>query len=393
MEKVSQLHKSQNYADKRMKILMVEPFQTMGGEEQVVLSLIRHLDHSLFDIELICNSEGPLVEDLKRLGIPLHFVDIYGKWNWNAVPKIYRIMKRGSFHLIHGHNSFAGLFTRIAVRLHGRTPIVWTDHLLPHQHHRWTMKSRFLSSLYTIPFSFLERLTDQIVFVSQSALEMRRNINPAPRISTIVIRNGVSIDYNEFQKRRVEFRREIGASPDTFLLGNVTRLKWQKGVDCFLKAMKILFPQFENMMGVVVGEGPDEREFHRMAEDLGLGDKLKFIGPVQDITGVVPGFDIAVLPSLFEGLSITLLEYMAGGLPIIASDIPNNREVIGDNEAGMLFKVGDETALAEAIVSLYKQPEIRQKLASEAKIRYLERFTVDTMVSRYSQLYLELADS
>jgi len=372
---------------------MVEPFQTMGGEERVVLSLIRHLDESLFDIELICNSDGPLIEDLKKLDIPLHFVNIYGKWNWNAVLKIYRIVKRGSFNLVHGHNSFAGLFTRIAVRLQGRTPIIWTDHLLPHQHHRWTMKSRFLSSLYTIPFFLLERLTDRMVFVSHSAMKMRRSIKPPPLKDTVVIHNGISIEYVDFAKRRDEFRREIGASPDTFVLGNVTRLKWQKGVDCFLKAMKILIPRCSNIMGVIVGEGPDEKEFRRMAKDLDLGDRLKFTGSVHDITKVVPGFDAAVLPSLFEGLSITLLEYMAGGLPIIASDIPNNREVVGDNEAGMLFKVGDEQALAETILRLYEQPEMRQKLASEAKKRYRERFTVEAMVNKYSQLYVELAGS
>lgn len=378
---------------KPVRILMVEPFLTVGGEERIVYNLITHLDRNRFEIELLCNGDGPLHPKLKELGIPLHHVDMFGKWDWGALPKIYRIVQEGRFDLIHGHNSYAGLFTRLAVRLQGKTPIVWTDHLLPTQHHSWTMTSPILGSLYTVPFYLLDLITDRIVFVSRSEMEMRMKIKPARRTNMIFIHNGASIKFNDYQSRREEFRKKIGASPDTFVVGNVTRLKWQKGVDCFLRAMKVLLPPNPDMMGIIVGEGPDEEEYRRLADELNLGRRCLFVEATDDITGVMPGFDVAVLPSRFEGLSMTLLEYMAAGLPIIASDNPMNSEVIRDAKEGIFFPVDDHQSLAERIEHLRRNPKTAAHYGKQAKLRFEKDFTARVMAKKYGDLYLELVRS
>lgn len=381
-----------NSIREKIRLLMVEPFISVGGEEKIVLNLLKNLDRSSFEIEVLCNSDGPLLPEVKKLDLPLHFVSMRSKSDWQTIPRIRRIIAEGNYDLINGHNSFAGLFTRVANLLAGRTRIIWTDHLLPHQHHDSTLKSKLRGKIYTLPFCLLDCMADRIVYVSESAIKNRREYPHVSSGKMICIPNGIGLEIPEPSKNRNDFRRKLGIGEDTLLIGMVTLLKRQKGVDILLKACSEIKSQYHQIKCVVVGDGPDAEEIKKLADTCNLGNEVIFTGQIENIAKILPAFDIAALPSRFEGLSVTLLEYMAAGLPIIASDIPNNREVLDDGKAGVLFPAENYNALADAVLNLSKDSVFRREIAETARRRYERNYSVQIMVSRYERLYRQLVN-
>ena len=380
-----------NSIREKIRLLMVEPFISVGGEEKIVLNLLNNLDRSSFEIEVLCNPDGPLLPEVKKLDLPLHFVSMQSKSNWQTIPRIRQIIAEGHYDLINGHNSFAGLFTRTANLFAGRTRIIWTDHLLPHQHHDSTMKSKLRGNLYTLPFCLLDCVTDRIVYVSESAIKNRREYPHVSKEKMICIPNGIELKIPEPSKNRNDFRRKLGIGEDIFLIGMVTLLKRQKGVDILLKACAEIKSKHHQIKCVVVGDGPDSEEIKKLAVNCDLGNEVIFTGQIENIAEILPAFDVAALPSRFEGLSVTLLEYMAAGLPIIASDIPNNREVLDDGKAGILFPAEDHKALADAVLNLREDSVFRREAAQNARLRYERNYSVQIMVSRYERLFHQRA--
>ena len=377
----------------KIRLLMVEPFISVGGEEKIVLNLLKNLDRSSFELEILCNPDGPLLPEVEKLNLPLHFVAMRSKSDWQTIPKIVKIISAGNFDLINGHNSFAGLFTRIANLFAGRTKIIWTDHLLPHQHHESTMKSKFRGGIYTLPFCLLDAVTDQVVYVSESSIRNRRNYPHVSKKKMVCIPNGIELKIPEPQKFRDDFRRQLKIGDDTFLIGMVTLLKRQKGVDILLKAFAEIKHKHDKVKCVVVGDGPDSGEIKDLAASFNFGNDLIFTGQIENVAEILPAFDLAVLPSRFEGLSVTLLEYMAAGLPLIASDIPNNREVLEDGKSGILFPPEDHGALADAALNLIDAPPACREFAETARRRYEQHYSVRSMVSQYENLFRQLLNA
>jgi len=376
--------------NKKIRLLIIEPFLTVGGEEKIVLNLLKHLDTQEFAAEILCCSGGPLLPEVEKLGFPLHFVRIKSKWDWSAYTEIRQVITKGSFDVVHGHSSFAGLFARCANLLAGKLPIVWTEHLLPHQHHQLTMASPFWGRLYTIPFYLLELVTDKMIYVSATMMKERMAYKLFDLNKMIVIPNGISIDFPDYVHYRNTFRKNLGVKDNLQVIGIITVLKKQKGVDIFLHSLKVLRDKTDNFLGVVIGKGPDEIEIKKLCRDLGLEKQVVFTGEETDVRRALAGMDIAVLPSRFEGMSVTLLEYMAAGLPIVASDIDNNVEVLGEDSCGLIFPSEDYGTLADKLQYLLNSPEKRQGLGKNAKKRYEDCYSAVIMTEKYQQLYRSL---
>ncbi|MBC8204430.1 glycosyltransferase [bacterium] len=369
---------------------MVEPFRTLGGEERVVWDLLRLLDRRLFEIEIACNYGGPFQNRLESLGLPLNYFRMRGKESWGAFFSLMRIIKRGDYDLIHCHGSFAGLFTRLAAFLCGRIPVIYTMHTIPNQHREWTQRRPWLGWGYVLVFHLLDQITAKVAAVSYAQLERRLKQRPVSPGKLQVIHAGRNIDENFNPEERNRFRDKYNIPADCFLIGIVSLLKPLKGIETFLTALKKLIERDDTIYGVIVGGGEKQADFINLAQRLSLRHRLIFTGEIEDAVKILPAFDAAVQPSLYEGLSITLLEYMAAGLPITASDIPSNREALTEGEEGLFFPAGDTEALTDAIAQLHREPELRKRLGEAAARRYKRDFTSDIMVEKYAGLYLEL---
>jgi glycosyltransferase involved in cell wall biosynthesis len=168
----------------------------------------------------------------------------------------------------------------------------------------------------------------------------------------------------------------------------VGRLTIQKGHTYLLDAVKILSSKYPNTNFLFAGDGPLHEELQKKAENLGVSDSIQFLGVRNDVERLLLAADIFVQPSVWEGLSLALLEALMAGLPVIASRVEGVVDVVVDGESALLVPAKDPVALAEAIDKLIKEPEFRKQLAIQGQNRFLERYSVDRMSRSYEELIL-----
>jgi sugar transferase (PEP-CTERM/EpsH1 system associated) len=211
---------------------------------------------------------------------------------------------------------------------------------------------------------------------------------PAERIH--VLRNGV--DTAKFCPRpgvRVEMRRQLGLTEDCIACGSVGRLVAIKDHSTLLQATKILLERGVPFWLFLVGTGPELVNHQRfVGASPELSKRVKFIGLSTDVARLLNALDIFVLPSLSEGMSNTLLEAMAAGLPVVASRVGGNPEIVGEECTGCLFNAGDVAALTAQLEQLTKYPALRQKLGLAARKRTEREFSLERMIGGYHDLYL-----
>jgi glycosyltransferase involved in cell wall biosynthesis len=179
-----------------------------------------------------------------------------------------------------------------------------------------------------------------------------------------VIRNGIAVE--RFQQRPdPELRRELAAGSDDLLFLTTARLDLQKGLDVLLHAAGSV----GGARFLVAGTGDEHARLEREAAALGLGERLLFLGHRDDIPALLAATDAFVLPSLFEGTPLALLEAMAAGKPVVTSAIPGTDELVADGETGLLVPAGDADALAAALRRIVADPELRARLGAAARLK------------------------
>jgi len=210
-----------------------------------------------------------------------------------------------------------------------------------------------------------------------------------------VIRNGISAVQATWENTGSGIRRELKIPSDAPLIAMVSRLNRLKGVEYFLEAAALLAARFPQARFLVVGDAPPgdttyREELESQAARLGLSHRLHFTGFRLDVPQILTDVSISVLPSLSEGLSNVLLESMTAGVPVVATKVGGNPEVVEDGATGLLVPPGDSDALVQAIRKLVEEPELAGRYGQAGKQRIAERFHLGRMVQQTEQHYLEL---
>jgi len=209
---------------------------------------------------------------------------------------------------------------------------------------------------------------------------------PASRIE--VIQNGID-PASPSVAAREELRRELGASPATVVLITVARLDPVKDLSTLLSAVGHAKRESIDVMLVVVGDGPERAPLESAVATLGLATNVAFLGHREDARRWLNAADLYASSSISEGISLTILEGMSAGLPVIATAVGGTPEIV-DASCGILVPARDGAALGAAIVALARDPGRRQQLGTAARARVLESFTLDRMVDRYRRIYEEV---
>jgi glycosyltransferase involved in cell wall biosynthesis len=171
----------------------------------------------------------------------------------------------------------------------------------------------------------------------------------------------------------------------SLMIGCVANLRPVKNIAGLLRAAKIVCDRLPTARFAVAGGGEQRAELEALKESLGLGDRFTFLGPVTDVPAFLRGVSIAVLPSLSEGMSNAVLEYMAAGKAVVATDVGANRAVLGD--AGVIVPPADDAALADAILNLLNNPAEVLRLGAAARARAEERYSRAAMCRRFEAFY------
>jgi len=376
---------------KKVRVLEMIDKPFLGGGQRAVLLLAENLDRKRFEVAVCSGAPGPLVETLRRLGIPHHAATFSRKRVFRAVREIARVLAENKIDILHTHGGVAGLLGRWAARRcrrkTGRPALVHTIHGIHYLHYRNPVARWSFVRLEKC----LSRFTDAVVLVSGADLASAERHGLAPRGKLTVIRNGVDPSRLKPAARPAALRNSLGLRPGQTMVGTVARLHRQKGIPYFLRAAALVRKSHPQAVFVVVGGGPWEAKLKAEAAGLGLAEGVLFPGERGDAAALLSLFDIFVLPSLWEGLPFVLVEAATLAKPIVATDIDGVREVLRDGETGLLVPAADPAGLALAVKLLLNDPALARRLALQARRSIPKDFTVGRMIEETGRLYLNLA--
>lgn len=379
----------------RRRIAYVLKSSDLGGSQKYVLELCRRLDRSVYDIEVVTSSGGPLIAELETLEIPVHIVEIprygiSGLAELRALGALRRLFKARGYQIVHPQNAKPGFLGRLAAKRAGVPIIVFTYHLVPFHEGVAAWKR----SIYRRADTWLARhATSHMIAVAH---HHRRNLlaqGVCGPDDIEVIWNGLDAPASPpgEEGRRVAKRDRLGCDPDRPVVAYIARLMPQKDPLTYVRTVAACHARGAQAQFLLIGDGKLRADTEALARELALDEsKLRFLGERKDVPELLPGVDIYVLPSLWEGLPFALLEAMAAAVPSVCSAIPGNDEAIVDGETGRLVPPRDPEAAAAAICELLGDPA-RARRMGEAGLERLRRdFSLEGMVRQTAEVYERL---
>jgi len=374
---------------RKLRVLEMIDKPFLGGGQIHLLSLARGLDKDRFEVMIGAQAGGPLEAAARGGGFGFLPLTINKKISRGSVREIAALLKDNAIDILHTHGGVAGLFGRRAARRAGTPVVVHTIHGIHYLHYR----NPLLKHLYVLLERRLSRRTDAVIFVSEADFRAGAKWKLASPDRSRLIRNGADLGRRSKDLRTAlrtaKLKASIGLTPP--VVGTIARLHRQKGVEFFLRAAKIIHGAHPEARVVIVGGGPQEKRLRREAEKSGLGRAFLILGERTEARVLLSLIDIFVLPSLWEGLPLVLLEAASLGKAIVATDIDGIREVIRDGETGMLVPPANPDRLAEAVIRLLDDRTLAAKLGERAKREIPPLFTLAETVEKTGRLYLELA--
>ena len=348
----------------------------------MMLNLITALDPEQYEIYVISKPNGPLVEKLKESGfyyipVPSLRRDL-SLWDFVAFIKIYQICRKYRFDIVHTHSSKTGFIGRIAARLAGIPKIIHTVHGFPfHQ-----FQPKIIQKFYIIMEKIATGFCDKVVFVNEFERELAIKDKIVKPEKAITIFNGIKIP--EIQKNR--FYHE---SDDHFLIGSVSRFSKQKNVINLIKVAIKVCQKNNKIKFVFIGDGEDFFICKRLVNKANMSQKIILEGWSNNVLERLLDFDVFLLFSRWEGLPISILEAMSIGLPIIASDIKGNNELVSE-ENGILIDVEDVDKLESVLIDLPNRNKDLKKWGENSRKIVSRRFNFENFIDQYEKLYTEI---
>jgi len=367
----------------------VSDFRIGGTERQFVMAATA-LDSRRFDVQIGCFRKiGPFLAGIERHGLSVSEYPIDSLYNLGSLHHRRRLashLARERLQIVHAYGFYANLFA-VPAAWWAATPVVIAS--VRDSGDLWTPAQRLAQRAICV-------LAHHIVVNAHAVGDvLTREGYDAAKIS--VIRNGIDASRFDGAKNDGRIHQELGLPPGAPLVTVVSRLSRNKefefkGIRHFLDAAARVSAGFDDVRFLIVGDGVLREELERRAERLGLTRRVLFTGFRLDVPEILAASTIAVLPSLSEGMSNSLLESMAAGVPVVATRVGGNPEAVGDDEGGLLVPAGDDAFLATAIGRLLRDRELRASLGRGGRQRVERLFSIRRMVGDTEALYRRLLE-
>lgn len=357
---------------------------SVGGGATHVFDLVTYKADEIEQRLVVPPDGGAVADRLRECGYRVEELDIAQGWKWKGFFSLVQYIREYQPDIVHCHGFRAGLYGRIAAK--------WVSQevktiLTVHGFHLFYYKNRWKKKLLMSLERILRKWTDRVIAVSKTDWQHLLECRLVFKEKSKVILNGIQLTV-ENPSSREKARTILSISdPRQPIIATVCRLHHQKGVSYFMKAIPHVLKSYPNARFLIMGDGPERRELEQMARDL---KNVHFLGNRNDVIELLPALDVCVSASLWEGLPLGLLEAMRAEVPIVATDVDGNRDVIEDGKSGLLVSPKDPEALAEAIVRLFQSPILARNLVKEAKIRLHTHFSLKDMVQKTQQIYREI---
>lgn len=371
-----------------MKILLVITKSEIGGAQIFVLNLAKSLKKLGADVQVAAGEGNFLFNELSKNNIPYFYLNSLKRdiSIFNAlyfVYDLYKLLKINDFDIVH-LNSTNTLLGTISSNLVKRKPkIVFTFHGLSllDRNYKSNPILKLLSKYY---FKFFVRFIDRPVFVSEL------NYNEA--VQSKLVKNG-EIIYNGLCRNELNFlsreealkffsaKCKIDLS-NFFLIGSVGRLSYQKNYEFLILNYPKIKEAIPESKVIVIGDGPNLKSYQKMIKDSGIENDFFFVGAIENSYQYIKAFDVFTLPSRYEGLSISLIEAIFAEIPILASDVGGNREIVNNNYE-QLYQLDNIEEFISKLIKIKNDKPLYQKYNANLK----NRFSLEDMTNKYFQVY------
>lgn len=351
----------------------------VGGVENMLLKIVKGYDRKKFNASICCIKEGGEIADrLIDSGFKVHILNkMKGHgFDFGAVLAVYKLLKRENIHILRTHQHHANLYGRIAGMLAGVPVIIPTFHNL----YRYPDKPKLHRRIFNYLLGFV---SDAVVAVSNAVASDMARYDNIKQKKIKVIYNGIKEKDFDIRMSMEEARKIFNLPDGVIIIGSVGRLDEQKGHKYLINAVA----ELKGSHLVIAGDGPLMEELKKSADRFNV--KCVFLGRLgyDKVPCFLRALDIFCFPSLWEGMPSALIEAMASGLPVVASDIAPHREVLGDT--GILIPPDDTGQLAKALKILISNPSLKDSLGKKAKER-AALFSIENTINDYEDLFKEI---
>ena len=379
-----------------MKTLQLVGDSTFGGATRLIIDWCDYIISRGGEVDVLSTDERTITELKKNIGITIRD-DIYIPReidlmnDFSSSLKLLKLLQNEQYDVVHTYSATPGFLGRL---------MSWVAHVPVILHHQagWTVneaKSPISRIIYESLEGFSILISSKSICVSHAIAQQAKLLPLIPKRKLVTICNGIDVQkFNgiDMELKREELCTEKNINPNTVLIGNTGRLASQKDNSTLIKSLaelKRIYPSRKFNL-LLAGDGPERAILEELVSSLGLKEDVTFLGFWSDIPGFLSGIDIFVSTSLWEGLSISILEAMAARKPIVASSIPPNSELIDHEKTGLLVSPKSPIEFAHAIQRLVDHPNFATQCAQAAQKKVTEKYTIDRMFDETYQLYVDL---
>lgn len=360
-------------SDRRaLKILHVDPEREWGGGECQVLGLLSYLGRQGHQSHLLGHPGGLLLQEARKIGIVTYPLFVRNDLDFRPIFSLRRLIRKERYDIVHFHTK----------RAHALS--LWLRRIYPGIRYLVTRRMDYPVRRNWYNDYLYNRQVDGVVAISQKIVDLL--VQGGVRQERIrLIHSG--IDPAPFQKMPA-----ADSDKCPTVIGTVAVLEERKGHRFLLEAAALLKRGGHRLKYRFAGDGSERERLQQIVLELGLREDVEMIGFVSDIPGFLSTIDIFVLPSVYEGLGVAILEAMAAGKPVVATRVGGIPELVSDTITGLLVPAKDCGALAQAISKLLSQPGLAQQMGESGRARVRKHFTVEQMAKKNEDFYYELLE-
>ena len=371
---------------KKIRVLETIRQGKVGGGESHLLSLVEHLNKLEFEPIALSFTDGPMIDRLNTLNVENHVIPTEKAFDFSIERNVRKLLRDRAINVIHAHGTRA--YTNVIWSARAlKIPVVYTVH-------GWSFhedQTPVTKLMRVWSERMLVRQARQTISVSESdQLTGKKHFG---KFDSVVINNGIDLKKFDRNQPLKDIRAEYGIAKDVILVGYILRITHQKNPLGMIDAFHQVLGRTNNVRLLMVGEGDLKDQVRAKVKELGIEDYVHFDNFRQDVPDILQAIDIYCLPSLWEGLPIGLLEAMAMGKAVIATDVNGSKEVVNHEENGLLIKPEDITGLADAIVRLCKQPVLRKELQDHARSTINQQYNVEHMTQSTEEIYHQITEN
>lgn len=360
----------------RKKILHLISGLEIGGTETQLLRILPELEKYHSNAVCCVRGHGPIGIELEKKNIPVYYLNFKGFSDLLVIKRLYSVIKKFHPDILVTYLIHTDLYGRVFGRLFGIKKIVCSK------------RGALLQWEWLAFFDWLTKfmVTHYLVQTKTARSEWMNRLK-LPKRNFSIIPNGIDTNIFQLSIDKKNKCKELKIDHNSFIISCVSRLRRGKGHDVLLQAFENVFKKNKNISLLIVGDGEREEELHRLVRNYSSRSNIYFLGNRTDIPEILAISNLFILPTEKEGMSNAIMEAMVMGIPIITTDISENRDIIKHKKNGLLFPIGDINFVLENIELCINNNQLMNSLGKNARKEALRKFDISIITKRFAKFY------